>query len=69
MQTDESGRRWIFRLNLLLSALAIPAVKWFMPLRIVEGSKMAKLKAIDFTGAGMVLLSITLITVRVLHAS
>jgi hypothetical protein len=63
-QAEHFPRRWIFRLNLILAALTIPAVLRFMPLRKVEGSKLQKLKAIDFTGAALILLSTTLVVVH-----
>ncbi|KGQ01189.1 hypothetical protein PAAG_12134 [Paracoccidioides lutzii Pb01] len=47
--------RWIFRLNLPLTVLAILSVKFFMPLRKVEGNWRAKLRTIDFTGAFLAL--------------
>ncbi|CAK3919492.1 mfs drug transporter [Lecanosticta acicola] len=43
--------RWIFRLNLPLTAISTVAIVWMMPLKKVEGSWLFKLKAIDFTGA------------------
>ncbi|KAJ5754780.1 hypothetical protein N7533_004323 [Penicillium manginii] len=43
--------RWIFRLNLPLTALTTVFVLFFMPLRKVEGDWRLKLKAIDFLGA------------------
>ncbi|KAJ5397758.1 hypothetical protein N7509_005871 [Penicillium cosmopolitanum] len=43
--------RWIFRLNLPLTALTTLFVLFFMPLRKVEGDWKLKLKAIDFFGA------------------
>ncbi|CAG8948605.1 unnamed protein product [Penicillium salamii] len=43
--------RWIFRLNLPLTALTTLAVLFFMPLRKVTGDWKVKLKAIDFFGA------------------
>lgn len=47
--------RWIFRLNLPLTAICTLAVFFFMPLRKVEGDWKAKLKAVDFVGAGLAL--------------
>lgn len=43
--------RWIFRLNLPLSALTAACVFFFMPLRKVGGDWKLKLKAVDFFGA------------------
>lgn len=43
--------RWIFRLNLPLTALTTLAVFFFMPLRKVTGDWKVKLKAVDFVGA------------------
>ena len=43
--------RWIFRLNLPLTAFTTLCVYFFMPLRKVEGSWKLKLKAVDFVGA------------------
>ncbi|RJE23001.1 transporter [Aspergillus sclerotialis] len=47
--------RWIFRLNLPLTALTTLCVLFFMPLRKVEGDWKVKLKAIDFVGAFLAL--------------
>ncbi|OQD73700.1 hypothetical protein PENDEC_c014G03765 [Penicillium decumbens] len=43
--------RWIFRLNLPLTAITTLACFFFMPLRKVEGDWKLKVKAIDFIGA------------------
>ncbi|KAJ5579995.1 uncharacterized protein N7459_005980 [Penicillium hispanicum] len=43
--------RWIFRLNLPLTALTTLCVLFFMPLRKVVGDWKVKLKAVDFLGA------------------
>ncbi|EXF79121.1 MFS drug transporter [Colletotrichum fioriniae PJ7] len=42
--------RWIFRLNLPLTALSAGCALFFMPLRKVEGDWKVKTKAIDFIG-------------------
>lgn len=42
--------RWIFRLNLPLTALTTLCVLFFMPLRKVQGDWRVKLKAVDFVG-------------------
>ncbi|KAJ5090566.1 hypothetical protein N7532_009250 [Penicillium argentinense] len=47
--------RWIFRLNLPLTAVTTLFVLFFMPLRKVEGDWKLKLKAIDFFGAFLAL--------------
>lgn len=47
--------RWIFRLNLPLTALTTLAVFFFMPLRKVTGDWRAKLRAVDFVGAFLAL--------------
>ncbi|KAL4803994.1 major facilitator superfamily domain-containing protein [Aspergillus unguis] len=47
--------RWIFRLNLPLTALTTLAVFFFMPLKKVTGDWKVKLKAVDFVGAGLAL--------------
>lgn len=47
--------RWIFRLNLPLTALTTLCVLFFMPLRKVEGDWKVKLKSIDFVGAFLAL--------------
>ncbi|KAI9372743.1 major facilitator superfamily domain-containing protein [Aspergillus egyptiacus] len=52
--SDDSWR-WIFRLNLPLTALTTLAVFFFMPLRPVTGNWKLKLKAIDFVGASLAL--------------
>ncbi|RAH72017.1 putative MFS drug transporter, partial [Aspergillus aculeatinus CBS 121060] len=43
--------RWIFRLNLPLTALTVCCVVFFLPLRKVTGDWKRKLRAIDFLGA------------------
>ncbi|QKX61383.1 uncharacterized protein TRUGW13939_08531 [Talaromyces rugulosus] len=48
---SEDSWRWIFRLNLPLTALTTLCVLFFMPLRKVEGDWRLKLKAVDFLGA------------------
>lgn len=48
--SDDSWR-WIFRLNLPLTALTTLCVLFFMPLRKVEGNWRLKLKVVDFFGA------------------
>ncbi|EAW13405.1 putative MFS drug transporter [Aspergillus clavatus NRRL 1] len=52
---DADSWRWIFRLNLPLTALTTLCVWLFMPLRKVSGDWRAKLRAIDFVGAGLAL--------------
>ncbi|OAA38117.1 MFS general substrate transporter [Metarhizium rileyi] len=42
--------RWIFRLNLPLTALTTSCVVFFMPLKKVHGDWKLKLKAVDFFG-------------------
>ncbi|EFY98794.2 MFS general substrate transporter [Metarhizium robertsii ARSEF 23] len=42
--------RWIFRLNLPLTALTTGCVIFFMPLKKVQGDWKLKLKAVDFGG-------------------
>ncbi|KAL4733517.1 major facilitator superfamily domain-containing protein [Aspergillus similis] len=49
------GWRWIFRLNLPLTAITTLAVFFFMPLRKVQGDWRVKLRAIDFVGGGLAL--------------
>ncbi|KAL3429004.1 major facilitator superfamily domain-containing protein [Aspergillus tetrazonus] len=49
------GWRWIFRLNLPLTAITTLSVFFFMPLRKVQGDWRVKLKAIDFVGGGLAL--------------
>ncbi|KJZ74042.1 hypothetical protein HIM_06491 [Hirsutella minnesotensis 3608] len=48
-QSAESWR-WIFRLNLPLTALTTTCVLFFMPLKKVQGDWKLKLKAVDFGG-------------------
>ncbi|KAI9933476.1 hypothetical protein ASPWEDRAFT_615253 [Aspergillus wentii DTO 134E9] len=52
---SEDSWRWIFRLNLPLTALTTLCVFFFMPLRKVTGDWKVKLKAIDFFGAVLAL--------------
>ncbi|KAJ5778260.1 hypothetical protein N7520_001506 [Penicillium odoratum] len=47
--------RWIFRLNLPLTAITSACVYFFMPLREVEGDWKLKVKAIDFVGVVLAL--------------
>ncbi|KAL4902774.1 hypothetical protein BDW74DRAFT_186744 [Aspergillus multicolor] len=53
--TSTNGWRWIFRLNLPLTAITTLAVFFFMPLRKVQGNWKVKLKAIDFVGGALAL--------------
>lgn len=52
---NEDSWRWIFRLNLPLTAITTLCVLFFMPLRKVTGDWKMKLKAIDFFGAFLAL--------------
>ncbi|OJJ06794.1 hypothetical protein ASPVEDRAFT_46143 [Aspergillus versicolor CBS 583.65] len=52
---SEDSWRWIFRLNLPLTAICTLCVLFFMPLRKVTGDWKLKLKAIDFVGAALAL--------------
>ncbi|KAB8260355.1 major facilitator superfamily domain-containing protein [Aspergillus pseudonomiae] len=52
---NEDSWRWIFRLNLPLTAITTLCVLFFMPLRKVTGDWKMKLKAIDFVGAFLAL--------------
>ena len=56
-------RRWIFRLNLPLTAMSTVAVFYFMPLKPVEGSWLVKIKMVDFFGCALTLAASTLIVV------
>jgi hypothetical protein len=56
-------RRWIFRLNLPLTAMSTVAVFYFMPLKSVEGSWLGKVKMVDFFGCALTLAASTLIFV------
>ncbi|KAF9888877.1 hypothetical protein FE257_008247 [Aspergillus nanangensis] len=53
--TGPDGWRWIFRLNLPLTAICAASVFFCMPLRKVAGDVRAKLAAVDFVGAGLAL--------------
>ncbi|RDW67201.1 putative MFS drug transporter [Aspergillus mulundensis] len=53
--SSPTGWRWIFRLNLPLTALATAAVFFFMPLRKVQGGWRDKVKAVDFVGGALAL--------------
>ena len=55
--------RNIFRLNLPLCFLCAVCVVYFMPLRAVEGSWKAKVRAIDYVGAFLALGSTTAVVV------
>ncbi|KNG90697.1 MFS drug transporter [Aspergillus nomiae NRRL 13137] len=52
---NKDSWRWIFRLNLPLTAITTLCVLFFMPLRKVTGDWKMKLKAIDFVGAFLAL--------------
>lgn len=52
---EQESWRWIFRLNLPLTALTTLCVFFFMPLRRVEGNWRVKLKAVDFMGVFLAL--------------
>ncbi|KAH8430008.1 putative MFS drug transporter [Aspergillus melleus] len=52
---NEDSWRWIFRLNLPLTAITTLSVLFFMPLRKVTGDWKVKLKAIDFFGVVLAL--------------
>ncbi|KAK2873628.1 hypothetical protein FQN49_002217 [Arthroderma sp. PD_2] len=52
--------RWIFRLNLPLTAITTLCVLFFMPLRKVEGNWKVKVKAIDFFGVFLALSGATI---------
>lgn len=52
---DDDSWRWIFRLNLPLTAICVLAVLFFMPLRKVTGDWRVKLRAVDFFGAVLAL--------------
>lgn len=56
-------RRWIFRLNLPLTALSTIAIFFAMPLKPVEGSWLMKIKLVDFFGCALTLAASTLIVV------
>ncbi|RHZ47397.1 putative MFS drug transporter [Aspergillus thermomutatus] len=52
---ENDSWRWIFRLNLPLTALTTLCVFFFMPLRKVSGAWKVKLAAVDFVGAALAL--------------
>ncbi|EMR62672.1 hypothetical protein MGN70_008960 [Eutypa lata] len=58
---SQDSWRWIFRLNLPLTALTTLCVLFFMPLKKVEGDWRLKLKAIDFLGVLLALAGSTII--------
>ena len=60
--------RWIFRLNLPLTAISVIGVVLFMPLKRVDGSWKAKVKAVDWTGAVFALAGSTLIVMALTWA-
>lgn len=57
------ARRWIFRLNLPLTALSTVAVVYAMPLKRVEGPWITKIKLVDFFGCALTLAASTLVVV------
>jgi hypothetical protein len=50
-------------LNLPLTAISTVAVFYFMPLKPVEGSWLAKIEMVDFFGCALTLAASTLIVV------
>ncbi|KAF3052049.1 hypothetical protein E8E11_005432 [Didymella keratinophila] len=60
--------RWIFRLNLFLSAFTTGCVVFFMPLKKVYGSWKQKLAAIDFFGVVLALAGSTLLVLALTWA-
>ncbi|KUJ13623.1 MFS general substrate transporter [Mollisia scopiformis] len=65
---SEHSWRWIFRLNLPLTALCVIGVVWFMPLKKVVGSWKRKLAAVDFIGAFLALAGSTLLVLALTWA-
>ncbi|PHH67723.1 hypothetical protein CDD80_570 [Ophiocordyceps camponoti-rufipedis] len=53
--------RWIFRLNMPLTALTTGCVLFFMPLKKVNGNWKLKLKAVDFPGILLALAGVTIV--------
>ncbi|PFH61102.1 hypothetical protein XA68_18256 [Ophiocordyceps unilateralis] len=53
--------RWIFRLNMPLTALTTGCVLFFMPLKRVQGDWKLKLKAVDFAGILLALAGVTVV--------
>ncbi|KAJ4341230.1 hypothetical protein N0V87_001971 [Didymella glomerata] len=60
--------RWIFRLNLFMSAFTTACVFFFMPLKKVYGSWKQKLAAIDFFGVVLALAGSTLLVLALTWA-
>ncbi|KAI0470887.1 MFS general substrate transporter [Xylariaceae sp. FL0804] len=52
---SEDSWRWIFRLNLPLTAITTACVVFIMPLKKVQGDWRLKLKAVDFIGVALAL--------------
>lgn len=53
--------RWIFRINLFLTAFAVPIIIFLTPLKKVTGAWQVKVKAIDYIGILLTLASSTLV--------
>ncbi|KAM0724173.1 hypothetical protein Q7P37_000055 [Cladosporium fusiforme] len=65
---DSDSWRWMFRMNLPLTAMSTVAVLYFMPLKPVEGSWLQKIKLVDFFGCGLTLAASTLIVLSLTWA-
>ncbi|KAF2256147.1 MFS general substrate transporter [Trematosphaeria pertusa] len=64
----KDGWRWIFRLNLFVTALTTGCVCFFMPLRKVYGDWRKKIAAIDFFGVFLALGGSTLLVLSLTWA-
>ncbi|KAF2257920.1 putative MFS drug transporter [Lojkania enalia] len=64
----KSSWRWIFRLNMPLTAISVLGVLFYMPLKRVEGSWKRKVAAVDFLGAFLALSGSTLIVLALTWA-
>lgn len=53
--TEKVTWRWCFWINLPLTGLAIVVVFFFLPLKRVQGSMVAKLKKLDYAGSALTL--------------
>lgn len=63
--TEKVTWRWCFYINLPLTGLAILVVFFFLPLKPVHGSMIAKLKKLDYAGSALTLAWAVLVLIAI----
>lgn len=63
--TEKVTWRWCFWINLPLTGLAIVVVFFFLPLKRVQGSMVAKLKKLDYAGSALTLAWAVLVLIAI----